>query len=67
MADVGSTQNVEVLTGDANFTQMWTGLSDAQRDWLRHKAQWEHMSLRAVVLEWGIPSDQQAKELLGDT
>ena len=67
MADIGSPQNIEVLTGDTNFTQMWVGLTDSQRDWLRHKAQWEHMSLKAVAKEWGVPSDQHAKELLGDT
>ncbi len=31
----------------------WKGLTEAERQSLRDKAQWEHMSLIAVAREWG--------------
>lgn len=62
----GSPQNVEVLASGKNFDQTWSGMTEDQRSWVRHKAQWERMSLMAVMMEWGVPSDQRAKELLGE-
>jgi hypothetical protein len=34
------------------FNEVWNGITDEQRRALRDKAQWEHMSLSAVMLEW---------------
>lgn len=31
----------------------WDGLSENEKDSLRNKAKWEHMTLMAVAIEWG--------------
>lgn len=45
-------------TGTLKFNQnawksYWDGLSQEEKNSLRQKAQWEHMSLSAVAIEWG--------------
>ena len=36
----------------AQWRELWTRLSEGQRERIRAKAQWEHMSLLAVIREW---------------
>lgn len=35
-----------------SFSKVWSSLNDEQRDRVRAKASWEHMSLSAVIREW---------------
>ncbi len=50
----------------AEFKQWWNALSEEQKDRVRAKAQWEHMSLSAVRLEWpGIENAPQEKGEVG--
>lgn len=39
----------------------WTALSPIQQQWLRDKAQWEHMTLTAVAAEWGAPAARRKR------
>lgn len=39
------------MTGQ-DWRVLWGSLSDAQKERIRAKAQWEHMSLLAVIREW---------------
>lgn len=36
----------------------WSGLTEVQRQFLRDKASWEHMTLSAVASVWGAPNDR---------
>lgn len=38
------------------FQKVWSELTENERQWVRDKAQWEHMSLSAVLREWGVPN-----------
>ena len=40
-----------------DFGQWFATLTEPQKQWLRDKARWEHMSLSAVAIEWGAPTD----------
>jgi hypothetical protein len=43
------------MGGGANedwFRLIWDSLTDEERAPIQHKAQWEHMSLRAVLIDW---------------
>lgn len=44
------------------FSTLWHGLTEDERQWVRDKAQWEHMSLSAVLREWGVPDLAAARE-----
>ncbi len=37
---------------DIEWAQFWGGLTESQRDEIRAKARWEHMTLRAVAEQW---------------
>jgi hypothetical protein len=37
----------------ADWRTYWEGLTDGQRQSLRDKARWEHMTLSAVASQWG--------------
>lgn len=41
----------------------WDALSEAQREFYRHKANWEGMTLMAVMREWPV-SAAEARRLL---
>lgn len=43
-------------TGEGDFLEWYVALTDAQQEWLRSKARWEAMSVRAVAREWAVPS-----------
>jgi len=47
-----------------DFKKLWNSLSEEQRDKIRNKAKWEHMTLWAVCIEWpdiwrGINKEQK--------
>ena len=44
------------------WQKWWGGLSEAQRDELRAKASWEHMTLSAVAREWGVSTTPKTYE-----
>lgn len=37
-----------------DFGAWFDALTEAQQEQLRDKARWEHMSLMAVAIEWGV-------------
>lgn len=43
------------------FQQYWNGLTEPQREFLRDKAAWEHMSLSAVARGWGAPAEEATR------
>lgn len=49
------------------FKKRWIRLSFWRKEWVRAKANWERMTLWAVLNEWDPPSDGQCKKMLEDT
>lgn len=48
------------------FRKRWDRAPEIVREWMRHKAMWEHMSLWAIANEWGFPTAKEAQEWLGN-
>ena len=46
----------------AEYRAAEAALSDRQRAWLGHKAQWEKMSRFAVLCDWTPPPDGKLNE-----
>lgn len=46
------TESLLVAEGSDWFHAVWYSLSDDMRQPIRDKARWEHMSLRAVLIDW---------------
>jgi hypothetical protein len=44
------------------FKERWSEFTEGQRDRVRAKAQWEHMSLWAVMNEWWEREDPEELE-----
>lgn len=34
-------------------------LSQKQKEWVRHKANWEHMTINAILEDYTIPLDEE--------
>jgi len=45
----------------SKWTHDWGSLTAAQRAFYRHKANWEHMSVMAIMREWPV-TDREARE-----
>lgn len=43
-----------------DWKDYWNSLTESERQSLRDKARWEHVSLSAVAIEWGAVADRQA-------
>lgn len=41
--------------GDAGWRAYWDGLTPAQQQWIKDKANWERMTLSAIAIEYGAP------------
>lgn len=44
------------------YKKRWKSFTSAQRDIVRTKAQWEHMTLWAVMNEWWRDNDPSPKD-----
>ena len=47
------------------FREKWTAAPEPVKAWMRHKATWEHISLWAVAIEHGFPTEAEARERVG--
>lgn len=46
------------------FREIWDGLSDEERAPIQSKAQWEQMSLRAVLMDWPSLAPEKLRGLI---
>lgn len=45
---------------DRQDREFFSQLTDAELEWLKNKARWEHMSISAVAREWGVEREEPA-------
>ena len=46
------------------WTQLWAALSHEERERLRDKAKWEHVSLMAVLIDWHSLVPEEVRHLI---
>jgi hypothetical protein len=44
------------------YKKRWMQITESQRNWIRGKAKWEHMTLWAVMNNWTTPKPEQLNE-----
>jgi hypothetical protein len=45
------------------YRSWWNGLSDRQKEWARAKADWEHRTMGAIMLDHSpVPSDAELND-----
>lgn len=44
------------------YKALWEKLTEAQKNWVKAKCQWEHMGRGAVLNNWGAPDPKNLNE-----